>query len=230
MNNDNPILNNPYEEPRYHYNADIDGNLDYSQRLEGRRPYIGNIQIILNSNPQSHLFNAEDLGNNNPDAKFINDLRKEVKSWREKGYPMVTRITRELLNFWFNTPERQNFQKLFFCQREAVETAVYLNEVAERDPNVGRNLLRLLDEKRESVSNIWEDILPRMAFKMATGTGKTVVMAMLILYHYLNKSEYHNDTRFADHFLVVAPGITIRDRLGVLMLDESAGSRYDKKD
>lgn len=45
MNNDNPILNNPYEEPRYHYNADIDGNLDYSQRLEGRRPYIGNIQI-----------------------------------------------------------------------------------------------------------------------------------------------------------------------------------------
>ena len=75
MNNDNPILNNPYEEPRYHYNADIDGNLDYSQRLEGRRPYIGNIQIIPNSNSQSHLFNAEDLMNNNPDAKFINDLR-----------------------------------------------------------------------------------------------------------------------------------------------------------
>ena len=230
MNNDNPILNNPYEEPRYHYNADIDGNLDYSQRLEGRRPYIGNIQIIPNSYSQSHLFNAEDLMNNNPDAKFINDLRKEVKSWREKGYPMVTRITRELLNFWFNNSERQNFQKLFFCQREAIETAVYLNEVAERDPNIGRNLLRLLDERRESVSNIWEDILPRMAFKMATGTGKTVVMAMLILYHYLNKSEYHNDTRFADHFLLVAPGITIRDRLGVLMLDESAGSRYNKKD
>ncbi|WP_298073061.1 BPTD_3080 family restriction endonuclease [uncultured Bacteroides sp.] len=230
MNNDNPILNNPYEEPKYHYNVDINGNLDYSQRLEGRRPYIGNIQITPNGKSQAYLFNTEDLMNNNPDAKFINDLRKEVKSWREKGYPMVTRITRELLNFWFNNSERQNFQKLFFCQREAIETAVYLNEVAERDPNIGRNLLRLLDERRESVSNTWEDVLPRTAFKMATGTGKTVVMAMLILYHYLNKSEYHNDTRFADHFLLVAPGITIRDRLGVLMLDESAGSRYDKKD
>lgn len=229
MSNDNPILNNPYEEPRYHYNVDINGNLDYGSILEGRRPYMGNIQITPNRASQA-LFNAEDLGNDNPDAKFINDLRKEVKTWREKGYPMVTRVTRELLNFWFNNPERQNFQKLFFCQREAVETAVYLNEVADRDPNIGRNLLRQLDERRESVSNLWEDVLPRTAFKMATGTGKTVVMAMLILYHYLNKTEYHNDTRFADHFLLVAPGITIRDRLGVLMLDESAGSRYDKKD
>lgn len=230
MNNDNPILNNPYEEPEYHYNVDIDGNLDYSSILEGRRPYIGNIQITPNRKSQSHLFNAEDLEESNPEAKFINDLRKEVKSWREKGYPTVTRITRELLNYWFNNPERQNFKKLFFCQREAIETAIYLNEVAERDPNNGRNLLRQLDERRESVSNEWGDILPRTAFKMATGTGKTVVMAMLILYHYLNKSEYHNDTRFADHFLLVAPGITIRDRLGVLMLDESAGSKHDKKD
>ncbi len=229
MNNDNPILNNPYEEPRYHYNVDINGNLDYGSILEGRRPYMGNIQITPNRASQA-LFNAEDLENSDPDANFINGLRKEVKFWREKGYPMVTRITRELLNFWFNNPERQNFQKLFFCQREAVETAVYLNEVADREPNIGRNLLRQLDERRESVSNLWEDVLPRTAFKMATGTGKTVVMAMLILYHYLNKSEYHNDTRFADHFLLVAPGITIRDRLGVLMLDESAGSRYDKKD
>jgi len=230
MSNDNPILNNPYDEPRYHYNVDINGNLDYGSILDGRRPYMGNIQITPNRVSQTHLFNAEDLENDNPDAKFINDLRKEVKSWRERGYTMVTRITRELLNFWFNNPERQNFQKLFFCQREAVETAVYLNEVADRDPNIGRSLLRQLDERRESVSNLWEDILPRTAFKMATGTGKTVVMAMLILYHYLNKSEYHNDTRFADHFLLVAPGITIRDRLGVLMLDESGSSRYDKKD
>lgn len=230
MSNDNPILNNPYEEPKYHYNVDMDGNLDYSKILEGRRPYIGNIQITPNRISQSQLFNAEDLENSDADAKFINGIRQEVKSWREKGYPMVTRITRELLNFWFNNPERQNFQKLFFCQREAIETAIYLNEVAERDPNIGRNILRQLDERRESVSDLREYVLPRTAFKMATGTGKTVVMAMLILYHYLNKAGYHNDTRFADHFLLVAPGITIRDRLGVLMLDESAVSRYDKKD
>lgn len=229
MSSDNPILNNPYEEPKYHYNVDMDGNLDYSKILEGRRPYIGNIQITPKPS-QSYFFDLEDLENGDPDAKFINGLRDEVKSWREKGYPMSTRVTRELLNFWFNNPERQNFQKLFFCQREAIETAVYLNEVAERDPNIGRNILRQLDERRESVSELWENILPRTAFKMATGTGKTVVMAMLILYHYLNKAEYHNDTRFADHFLLVAPGITIRDRLGVLMVDESTASRYNKKD
>jgi type III restriction enzyme len=142
----------------------------------------------------------------------------------------VTRVTRELLNFWFNNKERQNYQKLFFCQREAVETAVYLNEAAERDPNLGRDFLRQLNERRETVSDAWDDQLPRTAFKMATGTGKTVVMAMLILYHYLNKREYPQDTRFADHFLLVAPGITIRDRLGVLLIDESTRNRNEKKD
>ncbi len=227
--NENPILNNPYREPEYHYNVDADGNLDYNSILQGRRPYIGRINISPNAVRNSQLFNAEDVVND-PDADFINGLRKEVKSWREKGYPSVTRVTRELLNFWFNNPERMNYQKLFFCQQEAIETAVYLNEVAERDPNIGRNLLRQLNDRRESVSTQWEDVLPRTAFKMATGTGKTVVMAMLILYHYLNKVEYHNDTRFADHFLLVAPGITIRDRLGVLKIDESTANRNQKKD
>lgn len=98
MSNDNPILNNPYEEPRFHHNVDINGNLDYGSILEGRRPYMGNIQITPNRTSQA-LFNAEDLENDNPDAKFINDLRKEVKTWREKSSPMFTRVTRELLNF-----------------------------------------------------------------------------------------------------------------------------------
>lgn len=227
---DNPILNNPYLEPQLHYNVDADGNLDYNSVLEGRRPYMANIRITPNHTGSSTLFNAEELSSEDANADFINALRAEVKTWREKGYPSVTRITRELLNFWFNNPERQNFAKLFFCQQEAVETAVYLNEVAERDPNTGRHLLHQLNERRETVSTAWEDVLPRTAFKMATGTGKTVVMAMLILYHYLNKREYPQDTQFADNFLVVAPGITIRDRLGVLFIDESTPNKNEKKD
>ncbi len=224
MSDKSPILNNPYEEPKWHYDADLEGNLDYSKVLEGRRPYSSSIGIVPNK-VQAALFSHDDIEENDPNAPFINSLRDEVKRWREADYPHVTRITRELLNYWFCNPERQDFQKLFFCQREAVETAVYLNEAADFDPNVGRFLLRQLEERQQTVSDDYVDVLPRTAFKMATGTGKTVVMAMLILYNYLNKREHVQDTRFADHFLLVAPGITIRDRLGVLYIDEDA----DKK-
>ena len=219
-----PILNNPYEEPRLHYGS-VDGNLDYNTILKGRRPFSMEIGIKPNSNPQQSMFNDEDFYDDDINASFINTIRDEVKKWREQGYPQVTRVTRELLNFWFCNPERQDNLKLFFCQREAIETAVYLNEVAERDPNMGRHILHLLEERQGSVSNDYNYVLPRTAFKMATGTGKTVVMAMLILYNYINKKEYHQDTRFADFFLLVAPGITIRDRLGVLRIDESRKNR-----
>lgn len=214
-----PILNNPYEEPRLHYAADLDGNLDYNKILSGRRCYTNAIGVAPEK-PVNALWGYDELPDNDPNADFINTIRHEVGKWREADYPHATRLTRELLNFWFNNPERQNFQKLFFCQREAVETAVYFNEIADLDPNVGRDLLRQLNERCETVSDIYEYVLPRTAFKMATGTGKTVVMAMLILYNYLNKKEYVQDTRFADHFLLVTPGITIRDRLGVLYIDE----------
>ena len=70
-------------------------------------------------------------------------------------------------------------------------------------------------------------MLPRIAFKMATGTGKTVVMACLIVYHYLNRCQYRNDPKYADHFLLVAPGLTIRDRLGVLRVDTAAQADRD---
>lgn len=229
MSNKSPILNNPYLEPQFHYDADINGNLDYTKILPGRRKYASDITITPNS-PTSALFGRDDIYDNDPNAAFINLIREEVKKWRESGYPKATRTTRELLNFWFNNPERMNFQKLFFCQREAVETAVYLNEIADFDPNIGRDILRQLNDRIETMSDKYDNILPRTAFKMATGTGKTVVMAMLILYNFLNKKVNVQDTRFADHFLLVAPGITIRDRLGVLYIDESATRDDNKQD
>jgi type III restriction enzyme len=225
-----PILNNPYEEPRLYYDTDADGNLDYSRIVQGRRPYTSNIDIMPSRQGQQSLFGGSDYENNDPNAKFINDIRIQVRQWRESNYPGVTRITHELLCYWFKNPERQWHHRLFFCQREAVETAIYLNEVADQDPNIGRDLLRQLGERRNTVSDNPLYVLPRTAFKMATGTGKTVVMAMLILYNYLNKRDSLIDTRFVDTFLIIAPGITIRERLNSLMVDNSHRSRFDLKD
>ena len=223
-NNDNPVLNNPYEEPQYYYDTDMNGNIDYATVINGRRPFGYDVNIVPKKRGDKTLFSQEDFISVDPNAEFINGIRKEVKAWREAGYPKASRITRELLYYWFNNRERKDNLKLFFCQREAVETAVWLNEIAERDPNTGNYILNLLGERRHTVSKDDAYVLPRTAFKMATGTGKTVVMAMLILYNYLNKRANPMDTHYADHFLLCAPGITIRDRLSVLQLDYSQRS------
>ena len=230
-NNDNPVLNNPYEEPRYYYDTDMNGNIDYATVINGRRPFGYDVNIVPKKRGDQTIFSQEDFISVDPNAEFINGIRKEVKTWREAGYPKASRITKELLDFWFNNKVRRANLKLFFCQREAVETAVWLNEIAERDPNTGSYILNLLAERRHTVSTDDAYVLPRTAFKMATGTGKTVVMAMLILYNYLNKRANPMDTHYADHFLLCAPGITIRDRLSVLQLDYSQRSNnYERTD
>ena len=230
-NNDNPILNNPYEEPKYYYDSDMNGNIDYETVLNGRRPYGYDVNIVPKKRREQTMFSIEDFSSSDPNADFINTIREEVKAWRDAGYPKASRITKELLDFWFNNKERSFNLLLFFCQREAVETAIWLNEIAERDPNTGNYILNLLGERRHSVSTNDAYVLPRTAFKMATGTGKTVVMAMLILYNYLNKRANPMDTHYADHFLICTPGITIRDRLSVLQLDVAKrSSDYERID
>lgn len=230
-NNDNPVLNNPYEEPRYYYDTDMNGNIDYATIIDGRRPFGYDVNIVPKKRGEKTFFSQEDFISVDPNAEFINGIRKEVKAWRDAGYPKASRITKELLDFWFNNKERRPNLRLFFCQREAVETAVWLNEIAERDPNTGYYILNLLAERRHTVSKDDNFVLPRTAFKMATGTGKTVVMAMFILYNYLNKRATPMDTHYADHFLLCAPGITIRDRLSVLQLDYSQRSNnYERSD
>lgn len=88
----------------------------------------------------------------------------------------------------------------------------------------------MLRNGQQTVSDAPADQLPRIAFKMATGSGKTVVMACLICYHYFNRQEYRNDTRFADYFLIVAPGVTIKSRLGVLFVDTKNKNPKDIED
>lgn len=216
-----PILNNPYDEPRQHYWTSPSGELDYGRILNGRRPFVPDLRAIpLELGNQGEMISVQEM-NDEWKSHLINLTRTEVMRWRESGYTQTTRITRDLLQFWFLNPDRDPTQSLFFAQREAIETAIWLNEVAEKS-NPGTRILSLLESARKTISDNAADQLPRICFKMATGSGKTVVMAALIVYHFFNRREYGNDPRFADHFLVVAPGVTIRDRLGVLRVDARA--------
>ena len=226
----NPILNSPYLEPEWHYATDGVGNLNYQDVRPGRRIYAQDTpQIPLQNASQGSIFDLND-SIDQYHGHLINQLRQEVGTWRRNGYDGVSsRITKDLLQFWFNNQDRQPWQRLFFAQQEAVETAIWLNEMAGKS-NSGSNILNQLEIAQKSVSENRADHLQRIAFKMATGTGKTVVMACLILYHYLNRQEYRNDTRYADYFLVVTPGITIRDRLGVLFPDMESARHFDAHD
>lgn len=214
-----PILNDPYHEPEYYYATDLDGALNYESIQEGRRPYSEQVPQIPEKQKQMSLGDIRDMDPTYA-SHIINRIREEVKLWREADYENVTRVTKDLLHFWFKNPERHPEISLFFAQREAIETAIWLNEAAHKS-NAGQNILNQLQNAQRKVSEKPADQLPRVAFKMATGTGKTVVMGALILYHFFNRREYRSDTRFADYFLLVAPGITIRDRLHVLKVDVS---------
>jgi type III restriction enzyme len=218
MSSENPILNNPYEEPKLHYATAEDGSLNYNDVRAGRRIFTTDIQVIpTKQGTQGTFFEVNDFVAEYG-SHIVNLCRKEVGNWRGEKYPNTTRVTKELLMYWFENPDRHANEKLFFAQREAVETAIFLNEVAEKS-NAGQNILNKIRNGQHTVSENVTDQLPRIAYKMATGSGKTVVMACFILYHYFNRQEYRNDTRFADFFLIVAPGITIRERLGVLFVD-----------
>lgn len=230
MASDNPILNNPYSEPKFYYDTDSQGNLDYNKKCKGRRIFKPDTPIIpVKQSGQKDFFEwNEDAGVY--ENHLINLIRKEVGKWRDSKYsePSPTRVTKELLFFWFLNPERANEKKLFFAQQEAIETAVWLNEVAEKS-NPGQNILNKI-QAGQKVNGSDALALPRFAFKMATGSGKTVVMAAQILYNFFNRMEYRSDTRFADNFLIVAPGITIKDRLGVLYVDTLNKNPHDIQD
>ena len=197
MTEKSPILNNPYEEPALHYATNESGELDYADIKKGRRIFTPDINVIpLKQGDQKEMFSINDF-EDEYGTLIVNLLRKEIGKWRTENYPNTTRVTKELLNYWFNNPERHATKKLFFAQREAIETAIWLNEVADRS-NSGQHILNEIKKAQNSVSSEPCQQLARIAFKMATGTGKTVVMGAMIVYHFFNRQEYRNDIRFAD--------------------------------
>ena len=141
---------------------------------------------------------------------IINGIRQEVDRWRKLPNPsqwQVTPETARLLQHW----RHHKFSGIqpFFCQVEAVETAIWLTEVAA---HAGKRFL----EHLANANNDANPELMRLALKLATGAGKTTVMAMLIAWQTVNAVRHPQSKRFTRGFLIVAPGLTIRDRLRVL--------------
>ncbi|MBI3860932.1 MAG: DEAD/DEAH box helicase family protein [Planctomycetia bacterium] len=204
---DNPILNSPYEEPKRHFRFDDDGITD--KIVDSRRISSYFVPIAQPKKKGKQLvIDTEWTNDRVEENKFINRVRSRVILWREGRYPGVTRTTARLLDYWTN-PERD--RKFYFCQIEALETVIYLAEAAHKYGDAWiENELRAGNQEANP-------LLDRIALKMATGTGKTVVMAMLITWQTLNKLANTQDARFSDTFLIVSPGITIRDRLRVLL-------------
>jgi type III restriction enzyme len=204
---ENPILNSPFEEPRRHFRFSDDGITD--EIVESRRvsSYFMPVPAAKKRGKQL-AFDTEWTRDRVEENKFINRVRARVGQWRTGGHVGVTKATARLLEYW-TRPDRE--RKLFFCQIEAVETAIYLTEVAGKygDAWIENDLRRFNEDANP--------LLFRLALKMATGSGKTVVMAMLIAWHALNKLANAQDARFSDTSLIVTPGITIRDRLRVLL-------------
>lgn len=224
---DNPILNSPYDQPDRHYLISPHGPT--GEIRDGRRPSESFIPIAVSKKgkkgadgSEQPAFDFDATGERREKNSLINDLRRDVERWRRDGqYAGVTPISRKLLQHWAD-PTREN--RVIFAQREAAETAIFITEVAGRHVPYADWRKRL-----EPENTAHNNGLPRAALKMATGSGKTVVMAMLIAWQTLNKQYAPRDARFTNRFLVVAPGITIRDRLRVL-LPEDAENYYDLRD
>jgi type III restriction enzyme len=207
---ENPIINSPFDEPTRHFKFTDEGITN--EEVDGRRISSYFVPIARPKKKKGAaeqlLFDTEWTQDRIEENKLVNDIRRRVAMWRKGGYVGVTPTTARLIAYWTD-PTRE--KKLFFCQNEALETAIYITEVAKK---YGDAWIENLIRDANDTSNPG---LPRTAFKMATGSGKTVVMAMLIAWHTLNKRANPQDARFSDTFLIVTPGITIRDRLRVLL-------------
>ena len=204
---ENPVLNSPYGEPNRHFYFDEDGITDRIVNSRRLSSYFVPIAKPKKKGKQLEL-ETEWTADRIEENKFINDIRRAVARWRVSNYAGVTATTRQLLQYWGN-PERE--RRLYYCQFEALETAIWLAEVADKQD--GGPILRDLRKANEGNNSL----LHRTAFKMATGTGKTTVMGMIIAWQCLNRLANPHDGRFTDTFLVVTPGITIKDRLRVLL-------------
>ncbi len=217
----NPIISSPYDPPEHHFELGPSGPTGVL--LPGRRPSESFIPVPVSRKGKAvqTSLDFDATGERREQNTLINDIRREVERWRANNWNGATAYSRKLLAHW--APGSHRDDPVLFCQREAVETAIFLAEVA------GRHGTADYRRRLEPENALHNDGLFRIGLKMATGTGKTVVMAMLIAWQTVNKVFTPKDARFAKRFLVVTPGITIRDRLGVLH-PEREDSYYRERD
>ena len=222
-----PVLTCPDEEPRRHWKTiegqtseghtvteTVDEIVDERRSAEEASP-IGTGQPIHAT-----------LDFDGPTGKSgqIDQLRKEVRDWREIQWRGVSHATRQLLEYWSRKPGEGPINSLFYAQREAIETVIYLTELGNDNHRMVERLKRLGTE--------WSNGLTRIALRMATGTGKTTVMACLIAWYAVNRRYEHRGSAHGlsqniDRIVVICPGRTIKDRLACLN-PRAKGNLYDE--
>ena len=242
---ENPILCSPYEEPDKHWLYDT--QTGRPSKVPARREASYWFKTERTGTAQRTLLLAEE---ERDDLPLVNALREDIRRWRKTGWRNASETTKKLLRHWWR---EDRSRRLFFCQLEAVETILYIQEIlavgkklrqraelalhefeslrAGRNPRLGEWVTtvaqhpKLADFPNEPGLNP----IPRYACKMATGAGKTVVMAMLIAWAFCNRGTKPGDPRYPRRVLVVCPNLTIRERLSVLRPGDP-GSYYEKFD
>lgn len=227
-----PIICPPFDEPNDHWVYDTETG--EASRAGYRRPASYWYKTTRTGSAQRMLPGMAE--EDRDDLPLVNALRDDVRRWRQSNYEGATPVTKQLLTHWNRTDRAR---RLFFCQREAVETVIYLSEIlaSGRKPRWTPKLsiddykrvmggirplgLELQENKTHPTlidrpNEINLPALIRYGCKMATGSGKTVVMAMLIAWAFCNRGRNHSDERFPNAALVVCPNLTIKERLQVL--------------
>jgi len=218
---DHPILNSPYACPVRHWELDAQGQptqrlIETRRRAEFITP-IPKPKKRRASTAQADMVFDEGEGLSTSAQQYdptsvINEVRSYVETWRQLANPNLWQVTPEtarLLQHWRH--HKFNGLRPFFCQVEAAETAIWLTEVAPHSV-AGKRILSLLAAANKDAN----PELMRLALKLATGAGKTTVMAMLIAWQTINAVRRPGSKNFSRGFLIVAPGLTIKDRLRVL--------------
>ena len=199
-----PVLNRPHAEPSRHWQLAQD-NTSTGVAVNGRRPsqYLTIVPKVRDSQLQMEVVPSDE-------NELVNRIRAMVKRWRDENYPDATAATRQLLFHWRS---EANEPRLFFAQVEAAETLIWLTE-----GNASNN--RALREIRQQLADANGDYnagIYRLAVRMATGSGKTAVMGMMIAWQAVNAAAtLRKDDRYTTLFLAMTPGHTVRERLAVL--------------
>jgi len=183
------IINSPYEAPRQHWEQARDGSLT----IVGSRRSAG-----------YEIFDVRNNTRRTEPLELVNEIRQRVSDWRAADYPGVTSLTRSLLEHWHDRASGVRQYPFYYCQLEAIETVIWhVEAVAEFKQGIAV----------PGDGGPWE----RLCNKMATGSGKTTLMAMIITWQVLNALTYPKRNKdFSRAIFIVAPGLTVKERLQVL--------------
>ena len=213
-----PILNSPYEQPAEHWRI---SELAPPERVAGRR-----LPMYWYRKPGKESADPDSPGTA-IELLLVSRIRRRLDEWRPlalRGEGGVTRASMDLMRHWRRSDRRQ---RLFFAQLEAAETVIFLTEAR---PNFLQGITVPADEPDEEARASGVSAFRRYACKMATGAGKTTVMAMLAAWSILNKAANRGDSRYSDLVLVVCPNVTIRNRLEELKPERGEASLYRTRD